>query len=283
MPATVADILRQSGLSEDQIKTLDTKVLTGFETVITQSQQQLENAELARRAQEQMYAEQIAPALDKWGNEKARLEAEAAFYRAQAEGAKVGGFIPTDAPGFVAPGQQARSETGQFVAGGNVVPGSPSMTEITNQIRTELGAQLGGAFGDGMWAMQEYQRLTSQFLPDDVAVLAREASAQRLPFKDYVERKYGFAEKRQAAAATKQKEHDDAIRAETRAAAEREFTEKYSSNPNVRLGEPSRFTTIDRAVKSGERKDPLSMTREARREVTRAAIAHDLADTATVQ
>lgn len=273
---TVADILRASGLNDDQIKALDAKVLTGFEGVITQSQQQLDQAELAKRAQEQMYADQIAPALDSWGNEKANLEAQVAFYKTQNENARTGGFVPTDAPGFV-PGSPQRGNDGKFVPNGNAVPGSP---DIVHEIRREVG----GAFADGMWAMQEYQRMTGGgFLPDDVVALATEANAQRLPFRDYVARKYDFSGKKSALDAAKQKEHDDAIRAEVVAQKDREFAEKYGSNPNLRASEPSRFGTLERAVKEGNRPDPLTLSPEQRRSNTRSAIQADIAENQTIQ
>jgi hypothetical protein len=269
---TVAEILRQTGLTDEQIQGLDPKVVTGFETVVTSAAEAQSKAELAQRAQEAMYAEQIAPALDKWGNDEANLRAQVAFYKTQVEAGKAAGFVPLEAPGF-----QTRSENGQFVAGANPVPGSPDQVV---QLRTELA----GAFSDSMWAMQEYQRLNSKFLPDDVMQLVREAQSQRLPFRDYVERKYDFSGRRTAIQAEEQKKHDDAIRAEVGAQKDREFTEKYGNNPNIRAAEPSRFSTLERAVKEGQRPDPLSFgSAEQRRANTRSAIQAEMAENATVQ
>ena len=103
----------------------------------------------------------IAPALDGWGSEKANLEAQAAYYKTLAEKAKESGFIAADTP-FAPPGGAPRNTAGQFVAGANAVPGSP---DVVGQLRTEIG----GAFSDGMWALQQYQQMTGgQYLPDDV-------------------------------------------------------------------------------------------------------------------
>src|SRR2546430_9079168 len=100
---TVEEILRESGLTDEQIKALDAKVLTGVTTVLSTANQAQEQAELARRAQAQQYDSEIAPALDNWANDKARIEAQLAFYKMQAEQAKAGGFLPADAPGTPVP------------------------------------------------------------------------------------------------------------------------------------------------------------------------------------
>src|SRR5882672_7807573 len=118
MAKTVAEILKETGLTDEQISALDPKATTAFTQVLSTATQTLEQAELAKRAQAQQYDETIAPALDSWGNEKARLDAEVAFYKTQLEGAKQGGFvpatIPTTPPATVTP---SRTPDGKFVAG----------------------------------------------------------------------------------------------------------------------------------------------------------------------
>ena len=84
MPST-KEILKATGLTDEQINALDAKILSSFDTVLTTAQQERDAAELASRAQRELYDTQIAPALDQWGNEKATLEATAAFYKTQAE------------------------------------------------------------------------------------------------------------------------------------------------------------------------------------------------------
>ncbi len=99
--ASVRDILKQTGLTDEQITAMDAKTLSGFETVLTTAEQERNAAELANRSQRELYDSQIAPALDAWGVEKAQKDAEIAFYKTQAEGARGAGFIPKDAPGYV--------------------------------------------------------------------------------------------------------------------------------------------------------------------------------------
>lgn len=276
MPLTVADVLRQSGMNEDQIRALDASVVSAFEPVVQNANQTLEQAELARRANQQLYETQIAPALDSWGSEKANLEAQAAYYKTLAEKARESGFISTDTP-FQPSAGASRATNGQFVAGANAVPGSP---DVVGQLRTEIG----GAFSDGMWALQQYQQMhDGQYLPDDVMALGREAATQRMPFRDYVAKKYDFQGKKTAIEAEKQKKHDDAIRAEVIAQKDREYAERSSGNPNLvsPIGS-SRFAEVRKAVTEGQRKDPLTLSREERRSSTRSAIQQEIAENSAV-
>lgn len=265
---TVEEALRSSGFTDEEIKGLDARAIQGFTKILTTAASEREAAELASRAQRELYDTQIAPALDQWGNEKATLEATAAFYKTQAEAAKGAGFIPKDAPGYVAPG--ARAADGTFVAGANAVPGSPGFTP----------AQGITAISNATWAFQEHARLFNQPAPDDFETLLNEATAQKLPFRDYVSRKYKFAEKKAEVSAAAAKAHDDAIRKETETAIRKEYAEAGGNNPGVRVGQPSQFTKVRAAVTEGKRKDPLAMNAEERRANTRQMINQDIADNA---
>lgn len=270
MPITVAEVLRQSGMSEDAIKTMDANALKAFETVVSTAEGEREKAELAQRAQRQMYDTEIAPALDGWANEKARLEAEAAFYRTQAEQARTGGFIPTDAPTFNK--DQPRGGDGKFVAGANPVPGSPDLKQFEVNVSNAIGT-----LADLQW---QYQSLFGTHMPDSPTKLLQEATAQRMPIVDYAAKKYNFDAKRTEVKATEQKKHDDAIRAEVSAAKDREYAERQSSNGNLRMGEASGHSKLAAAVKDGQRKDPLVMSREERHMATRQEIRKDVNENA---
>jgi len=276
---TVAEILKQSGMTDEQITALDQKIVAGFEGVLTTAttaqqaaQSAKDEAERAHRAQQEMYSTQIAPALDQWANEKATLAAERDFYRTQALEAKNGGFIPKEAPSYQAPqpGQQ-RGPDGQYIAGGNQVPGSPAYLTPQDGIK---------AVSNVTWVMSEHQRLFGQPLPDDFETLMNESQRDRLPFRDYVSKKYGFEAKKAEITAARQKEHDDKIRAEARAAADKEWAERTGNNPMVRTAQPSQYSQIRAAQQAGTRKDPLTMTPEERRENTRQNIMKELTDNA---
>src|ERR1700722_14218535 len=125
-PVTVEQVLRQTGFSDQEIQQLDQRALGAFTGVLTSAQQQREAAELAQQANRQFYDETIAPSLYSWEleknqleNDRAKLAAEAAFYREANAKARESGFIAPDSPTF----QQRDSQTGRYVAGSG---GSPT-------------------------------------------------------------------------------------------------------------------------------------------------------------
>ncbi len=281
---TVAEILEASGLSKEQVAALDAKVLTGFQGVLSASEQAAESArqhreaaELARRAQEQQYSEKIAPALDQWGNESATLKAENAFYKAQAEAAKANGFIPRDAPGYVPPAADpnaGRAPNGQFVAGAGAVPGSPAYMTQGEVVK---------GISNATWVIAEHMRLHGAPPPDDVETLLTEATAQRMGFKDYAAKKYNFdARKAEITAAAKQKERDAIVR-ETEDRVKKELAEQFGNNPNVRSASPSQFTELKKGIESKTMKDPLLQSKQERHASTQSLIHRDLVDNANPQ
>lgn len=316
---TVEEILRQSGFTDDQIKGLDPKAVSAFGTALSTADQErkaaadalakaeadrkaaetaqlaarqnLEDIELKRRANTEWYEKEVVTALNRWEDEKKKIEsdraraaAEAAFYKTQAETAKTAGFIPADAPTFVPPANEppARNpETGRYVPNApGSTPGSPTLVD---DVRSALS--------DTNWAMREYgKRYNNGFLPDDPIQLAREAEAQKLPFRDYVARKYSFTAKDEEMRSAQQKAHDDEIRAAMAREtddkfkaledkyktdlekARQEWAERAGSNPDVRAALPSRMAEVQRAVKAGDRPDPLKMSNLERHQITRRQI-----------
>jgi len=332
---TVQEILKQSGLNDEQIAALDAKAITAFTGVLSAAEQERqtasqavqkaeqerqaaaeaaakaeqerqaaaqaqEAAEVAQRSNRQFYDESIAPALNNWGNEKANLEAQLAFLKAQNEAGRAAGFIPAEAPAYQAQNYpnstdqsaQPRDAQGRYVAnapGGT--PGSPTFT------MEAIDQRLGNGISNIGWAMQEYQRLSGgQFLPDSFDKLSEEAGNARLPFRDYVARKYDFAGKETVIRQKAQQEHDAKVAAEATAPYEaklaeaekarqkaieetdRKWAEKIGSNPDVKIAQPSRFAEVSRAVKSGDRPDPLALNEQQRRQATSQAIKHEIAE-----
>jgi hypothetical protein len=327
---TVHEILKQSGLTDEQIATLDAKAITAFTGVLTTAEQERqaaqeavakaeqerqtvqktqgeieqerqaiaaakEAAELAKRSNEQFYANEIAPALNNWGNEKVQKDAELAFYRTQLEGAKAAGFIPSEAPAFQpqASGVQPRDQQGRYVAAApGSTPGSPTFT--MEDIRNGLGGTL-GTLTDIQW---KYQRLFNEPLPISPTQLVKEAEAQRLDPAAYAEKRFNFQAREQELVRKTQEEHDAKIRAEAAAPYEqklaeaetarqkaieetdRKWAEKIGSNPDVRIAQPSRFADVARAVKANERPDPLNLNEQQRRQATSVAIKHEISEQA---
>jgi hypothetical protein len=238
--------------------------------------------------------------LNNWGTEKANLEAQLAFWKAQNEGARAAGFIPAEAPVFqpqnVPPGNsQQRDAQGRYVAGApGGVPGSPTFQGI-EELRKDVGGAL-GVLTDIQW---KYQSLYGKPMPISPTELVKQADALRLDPAAYAAHTFKFAEKEAEIAKKAQEEHDAKIRAEAAApyeaklaeaakateeaikATERKWAEKIGSNPDVRIAQPSRFADVARAQKAGERPDPLSLNEAQRRQATSQAIRQETAELAT--
>lgn len=322
---TVLEALKATGLTDEQISALDKRVVDTFGNVLTNAEQlraqadkdkadasaetakaetqrqaavaAQEAAELAQRSNKDFYDTTIAPALTGWEDKEKTLQqliadskAEAAFYKTQAEAAKDSGFVPKDAPKFTAQipnADPARNDKGQYVANApGATPGSPTLID-----------EMRSAFTDTTWAMQEFQRLTGgQYLPDDITLLGREAATQKLPFRDYVERKYNFPAKREDMKRKQQEAHDDEVKKtvaaemtaqfkvkeeelnKTLAEERRKFAENTGNNPDVKPNIASRMAEVHRAVKDNQRADPLTMSDTQRQQATRKAIHDKLLD-----
>jgi hypothetical protein len=159
----------------------------------------------------------------------------------------------------------------------------------------EFEDRLGKGLDNSVWALQEYQRLSGgQFLPDSISTLAQEATANKLPFRDYVARKYDFAAKSAALQAKAEAEKADAIAKAAVAPYEEKIktiekdwqkkleeqaktlSERGGNNPDVRRAAISNYPDVKKAVAEGTRKDPLSMTREERQVEMRRQIQADV-------
>ena len=134
------------------------------------------------------------------------------------------------------------------------------------------------AVSNTQWVLAEYMRLHNGAVPpDDIEALANEATVQRMPLRQYVEKKYDFQAKRDKIKADDQKKHDDAIVQATTDKVTKELAERFGSNPALRQAETSRFSTLEKAVKEGQRPDPMKMSREQRHEATRKIIQQEVA------
>jgi hypothetical protein len=257
---TVHEILKQTGLTDDQIAALDTKVVSGFNSVLTTAESERQDAkaaaaqaeldrkasaqaaekaeqdrqaalaaqeaaEVAKRANAEFYDQSIAPALNNWGTEKSNLEAQVAYYKAQNEGARAAGFIPAEAPPFQAPGSQpgngqARDASGRYVP--NAPGATPGSPTFTmDDVRKGLGSTL-GTLTDIQW---KYQSLYGKPMPISPTELVRQAEAVKLDPAVYAARNFKFAEKEADMARVAAEEHDAKIRAEAAAPFEAKLVE----------------------------------------------------------
>jgi len=268
---TVAEIMKEAGMSDEQIAALDAKVVSGVTTILTTAQQAQDKAELAQRATNEKFTNEISPALDAWGNEKASYDARMAAYDAALKAAEEGGFKIPEILKTAATAKPAQGPDGKFVAGpGVVVPGSP---EFVKGFKDEIGNAF-GFVADTTW---KYRTLYGTEMPDSPTTIIREAAAQRMNPADYAAKKYDFVGKEAAKKAADVKAHDDAIRKEEGEKKDREWAEKVGSNPNIRQAEASGFSTLSKAVSEKQRPNPLGMTREERHKATSAAIQKEVA------
>lgn len=264
---TVQEVLKLTGLSDDDIRRVDERAITGFNRVLGEAQSEREAAELAQRSNVEFYEGKIVPALTGWESERNQIlterdaaQQQARYFQAAAQAAG----IPVASP-----------ETGQngYVGGDpNTTPGSPSFR------MADIDAKIGSGLGNVAWALQTYSRLHGGTLPDDIENLAREADARRVPFRDFVSQKYNFAQRERDLADAKQKAHDDQIRHEATVAADRRWAEQTGSNPDVRMGQASRFGDLQRAVRHDARPDPLKLDESQRRQATRSQIRTEIAE-----
>lgn len=314
---TVQEILRQTGFSDEQIAGLDAKMITAFSGVLSTAEQQraaaqqasskaeeeharaeqeraiaaqsLERAEVERRANAEWYDQTVAPALNGWGTEKANMEAQIAFFKAQNEGARAAGFIPSDAPAFT---PQQRDGQGRYVAGAaGSTPGSPTF-QGADDLRRDVGTAL-GTLADIQW---KYHSLYGRPMPVSPTELVKQADALKLDPMSYAARTYDFAGKEREAAVRAQEERDSKLKLEAAAPYEqklkdaelaakkavedndRKWAERIGSNPDVRISQPSRFADVSRAVKANERPDPLNLNPQQRRMATSQAIHSEIAN-----
>lgn len=264
---TVAEILKSAGMGDEDIAKLDAKAVTAMSGVLTAAEQAQQQAELAQRAAQQMFENEITPALNGWGQKEANLTAERDYYKTLATKAKDGGFV-AEVPPF-----QAGAPT---PVAPNVVPGMPSLQELEQK--------LGGAFGTLSDLQWQYRSLHGREMPDAPTALASEAAAQRMSLAEYAAKKYDFAGRKAAMAADEKKKSEDAIRKAAIEETDKKWAEKIGSNPNVRQAQVSNYSELKKGVTDGKRPDPLKLgTREQRHAATRANIQREVEASATIQ
>jgi hypothetical protein len=149
----------------------------------------------------------------------------------------------------------------------------PTKTEFdANAFRNDVNSTMILGFN----VNNRYQRLFGQPMPDDIDALAREAAQVRMPFQEYVAKKYDFSGKEKEIQAAATKKHDEEIAA----AAVKKYQEEHpvtSGNPDLQRGVASRHPQIIRQREAGDQKQFANLP--ARQKIamsvarTRAALA----------
>lgn len=260
-------------------------------------------AELEKRSNVEFYETKVMPGLLGFEEEKKQIElarinaaSEATFYKNQVEELKKAGLLPSSSPNFVMPtntpgndnNNQNRDGQGRFVAGNSGSPTFVNPAEIAGKI-----GDVAGTITDIQW---KYSTLFGKPLPIAPSQLIAQADAQKLSPMDYAARTFGFAQKEQEMAQAAAAAHDEQVKAAAIAArdaehkaeiekmrAEAEAERKklaermMGNNPDVKVATTAKIAEVARAVKAGERKDPLKMTDAERRAATRNAIHQEIA------
>ncbi len=211
---TIQEVLKQSGMTDEQIAALDAKVVQGLaqwgDTVIQTATQKDEAAALKERQVRDVIAKEINPALNSWENEKAAYAAREAAYQKAFEAAKAGGFVPPEinisVPGSPTLDTQPRDPQGRYVPNANPVPGSPNFEQFQEKVGTVMGT-----IADLQW---KYQSLFGSMMPDSPTKLLQEAAQQHMNPVEYAAKKYNFAAKEQEVQQKKTEQEREAIRKE---------------------------------------------------------------------
>lgn len=251
---TLAEVLKQSGLSQEQIDALDAKVMNSLGGVLTTAEQKeksaqdaavkaeadrkaaeasaaaaksaQEAAELQKRSVDEFWQNTYNPGVAAWETEKSQLAkkaadeaAMAAFYKAQNDALREQGIILKEAPSFTTPVVNPDSTNGQ----GKFVPG-PTGSPVfdTNTVIRRVG--------DGMNTIQnimwQHQKLYGTPLPIPPSELISKADAVKMSPMEFAARTFRFAEKEEELRQAEVKRHDDEIRASAAAEKENEWKKK---------------------------------------------------------
>lgn len=279
MPKSVAEILKESGLTDEQISAIDAKALEGLNKYATEANSNLEKAELALRAQREEYDKNIAPALANWADRDTTISTKVAAYETFINKMKDSGYIPPEilkemptfgapaTPVVATPGSPVRTPDGRFVA-------QPTNVDFEKKLRDDMG----GAFAFAADTQWKYRTLFGQEMPDSPTTLIREATANRMSPMDWAAKKYDFVGKEKARVEAAEKAKIDAAVKDAVAAKDKEWAEKLGNNPNVRTPVESQFSNITKAVTEGKRQDPLKQTPEQRKANTHANIQKEFAE-----
>lgn len=247
---TWRELLKAKGLTDAQIAEIEKTAgpaISEFDNLITTAEaKNQEAAKLAAEAKERderinkFWKDEATPQINEAFAKVATAEAQAAFYKTQAEKAKENGFLPSDAPGYKP--TENPDPKGTFVPGANPVPGSPKyMTE----------AQAIEALTSVSFLLTEHERLFKEPLATPLEELMAEAGKRGIKVRQVWEEKYKVPERRRAIAEEAQKAHDDKIAKETEEKVRREYADKYG-NPETRPMAPSRFPKYARPDGGGQ-------------------------------
>lgn len=248
-------LMQESGLTTEEWKAMEAvsgsgKILTAVKKAMGLSEQALKDkvaAENARLDFEKRYQEEFIPEMRKVTQDSLKAQGELAAARERLRAAKEYGIVPEDeppavivpprAPGSPDPNGLTRADLDRFSS-------AQSSTLIT---LNDLNAENFKLFGSPLGNTQE--------LADEVT-RQRTLGNKNFTLRQAWETKFNVPAKREELAkAEQQKVIDAAVAADRKIQAE-----KNGSNPNVRSGQPSRFSSYKPSDGAAGGKEPWKST-----------------------
>jgi hypothetical protein len=246
-------LMKESGLTAEEWKAYEAlgttaKLLNAVKKAMGLSEQALKDkveAENARIAFEKRYNDEFVPEMRKVTTDALKATGEAARLKAELDQARQYGIVPEPtalvepprAPGSPDPNALTRDDLNRF-------SNAQSQTLIT---LNDLNADHFRLFGAPLGNTQE--------LVDEVT-RQRTLGNKGYTLKQAWETKHNVQQKRDEIAKAEQQKHDDQIRAEER----KKFAEAGGANPNMRSGQPSRFSSYKPSDANGG-KEPWKASR----------------------
>ncbi len=257
---TVAEVLKQSGLTDEQIAALDAKAMSAFSGILTTADQAKSDAiakekaakealdkaaedkkaadesvaaakvaqdaaELSKRSVDEFWANTYNPGVAAWEKERNELASRASNAEAKAA------YYEKQREGYLGTLGIKPEDAPVFTPPAtpapdqNKTPGTPTFVD-PNVVVSRVG--------DGMYGvmniMHKYATLyNGQPLPISPSELIKNADALKLSPMEYAARTFKFAEKEQEQRIAAAKAHDDEVAATTKAANDAEWKAKMDA------------------------------------------------------
>lgn len=239
---------QESGLTDEELKGLEAvggfaKLRTGLMKVLGLSEQAVKDkaeAETARLDFEKRYQEEFIPEMRKVTQDSLKAQGEAARAQAALKAAREYGIVP-DEPAAIEPPRATGSPDPNGLTRDDLNRFSQNQSNTLialNDLNAEHFKLFGSPLGD------------TQGIVDEV-VRQRTLGNKAYTLKQAWETKNNVQAKRDEIAKAAQTKHDDSIRAEER----KKIAEAGGSNPNMRSGVQSRFSTY-KATDAAGSKEP---------------------------
>ncbi len=233
---------QESGLSDEELKPFEAVLGTAqFKTMLTKvmgakdaASAQVATAEQERINLENQWKDVYQPELRKITTEALEAKGEAAKAKAALEAARQYGIVPPEV------------NTTDPNATPPRAPGSPDPSQYVS--RTDFD-KLQYEAGTGLAVMNdlnaEHFKLFGSPVPNMQSLIDEVSRERKLghtaDIRSVWAKSHNVDAKRAEMVAADQKKHDDGIRAEVA----KEFAEKHGNNPNLRVGQVSRFSSYD--------------------------------------